>query len=435
MLALSKVGLAPNFGSARRGTPPAMVSQGTKRKHQALHDLDALAVGVPLIKMKKLFKIFQDLGAHEEEVIPDHSRVELADVIDMPDFKYGEILQRMDLETSKGHEYAWRTPSPPLPSYIYIYNSKASQNKCRDSPNQVSGPYEWEYVSPAALLHGACHHSSRFGLLLQRSTHPVARLVIYTDEFCPGNALRPDKGSSMECIYYTFLDFPPWWRMRVNGWFFFGALLSKVVGRIEGGMSHVMRHIVSSFFPVLGPSFEVGCEFRAGGQEFTVSIKKVDLFMEDLDGYRKQYAWKGCSGSRPCGLCTNMVAEHGKKKLDCRSGPNILFQKATYRQFRLHTAQTMWECVDALADSVGQVTKREFGIRQQCWGLTHQPNGLLLDKRLRKYVDSVESTFPDFAHTFLGSGGIAQYHAYLHSIYIYTIAPLSQVGEACRSEG
>jgi hypothetical protein len=50
----------------------------------------------------------------------------------------------------------------------------------------------------------------------------MGRLALYFDEVKPGNVLRPDKGRSLQCVYWTLLDLPDWFRSRGYGWFHYG---------------------------------------------------------------------------------------------------------------------------------------------------------------------------------------------------------------------
>ena len=50
---------------------------------------------------------------------------------------------------------------------------------------------------------------------------------------------------------------------------------------------------------------------------------------------------------------------------------------------------------------------------EKAMGLKYDPDGFIWDRRLRPYTDPIESTMFDPMHTWLTSGGIAQYHVIL----------------------
>ena len=85
-----------------------------------------------------------------------------------------------------------------------------------------------EFAHPFALLWFLCAHSEDFFHFLKGNYSaqngsameegiPCGRICIYADETTPGNVHRPDKGRSFTGIYWTFLDFPNWYRSGSAG--------------------------------------------------------------------------------------------------------------------------------------------------------------------------------------------------------------------------
>ena len=81
--------------------------------------------------------------------------------------------------------------------------------------------------NPFALLYAASTVSNEFGEFVHShltSNGGRGRLVLYTDETTPGNALRPDHGRSYEALLFTFADLPHWF---INRKMFFLSLRSS----------------------------------------------------------------------------------------------------------------------------------------------------------------------------------------------------------------
>jgi hypothetical protein len=189
--------------------------------------------------------------------------------------------------------------------------------------------------------------------MLHWSTRKSTDIVIYVDELVPGNPMRHDKGSAVQCIYWTLGGFPSWFRAQTHCWFYLGIIQTKWVLDMESSVAYLMRFVVSAFFPEKGASFEHGLVYKnaTGSLTFPVRASHISAFVEDLKGFAEHWSWKGSSGTLLCGLCTNIVAEHGKKKLDLSEGTHFLFKKAKRNQCQLHTAESQYACMEKLAGS------------------------------------------------------------------------------------
>jgi hypothetical protein len=81
--------------------------------------------------------------------------------------------------------------------------------------------YKWRCINPFALLYILCHDNVQIGKLWKkclagRENH----ISIYSDEFTPGDAFRPDANQVLkqQSVYFTFHEFPEWFRNRMLGW-------------------------------------------------------------------------------------------------------------------------------------------------------------------------------------------------------------------------
>ena len=75
---------------------------------------------------------------------------------------------------------------------------------------ELPGLKRWDYCHPMALMHYLCRISGALASMMAAcSTAAIPmRIVIYIDEICPGNPLRPEKSRTLQAIYWTFVDFP-----------------------------------------------------------------------------------------------------------------------------------------------------------------------------------------------------------------------------------
>ena len=84
------------------------------------------------------------------------------------------------------------------------------------------------------------------------------RLIIYIDELCPGNPLRPEKSRTLQAIYWAFADWPQWLLQRTAAWPTFGTIRSTIVKKLPGGVAGLMTRILGTFFPLEGNSMMRG---------------------------------------------------------------------------------------------------------------------------------------------------------------------------------
>ena len=116
-----------------------------------------------------------------------------------------------------------------------------------DLPGAADGE-KTPYVCPAAFLYYLCTLCAAFGNLLAGALDgQPARLVFYVDDVTPGNALRPDRGRTVTCVYWTVLQFPAWLRTRSHGWFTLCTIraskLAACAGKVSGFLSRLLMRI------------------------------------------------------------------------------------------------------------------------------------------------------------------------------------------------
>ena len=68
----------------------------------------------------------------------------------------------------------------------------------------------WAFVPPLALLYYMAQISAAFGEMMLSVATPgkPLRIIIYIDEICPGNPLRPEKARTLQAIYWAVAGWP-----------------------------------------------------------------------------------------------------------------------------------------------------------------------------------------------------------------------------------
>ena len=223
------------------------------------------------------------------------------------------------------------------------------------------------------------------------------RLVLYADEFTPGNALRPVV--EMRAVYYTFENFPEWWRCRQEGWMTLGCLRTQKIEELECGMSTLMVAILDIFFNGRFP-LDVGITLKSQGEDFTLRIPRVSTVVADFKQFQQFYKSMGAGGALPCFLCMNVVQEHGERSLGVQDRPSLVkMQDATIERCKPHSARTIWVLCDLLSQASATMGSTRFRTLQQAAGFNFAPKSLLWCRRLGKYLDPVDTAYIDIGHT------------------------------------
>eukprot|EP00973_Karenia_brevis_P024784 3416706-Karenia_brevis.AAC.1 len=104
------------------------------------------------------------------------------------------------------------------------------------------GVHKWSYLNPFAVLFLLCQNVEYFNMVAQYLTGSIAGMLLYCDETNPGDPLRPDMARQVMCFYYTFAEFPGWFRARSHGWLVLGVLRTDVLKNVAGALTGVYKH-------------------------------------------------------------------------------------------------------------------------------------------------------------------------------------------------
>jgi len=266
----------------------------------------------------------------------------------------------------------------------------------------TEGPID--YVNPFAYLYYLSSICHAFGDMLvgcMRGIEPL-RLVIYIDEICPGNPLRPDKGRTTEAIYWCFAEWPEWLLHRSAAWLLFGAVRTSIVNRLPGGVSGLMRQVMNVFFSRAGHSFARGTSIVHRDSNVVLRAK-FGGFLADEKAHKEILGVKGAAGTKPCTTCKNVV--QFIDTADLESGYLVGIDCAEYERLDYHSNDSFYAMADRLSESRETMSKKQFARLEQTLGLNYVPDGLLFDTHLRTILCPVDNCIRDWMHTMV-SGGI-----------------------------
>lgn len=291
-------------------------------------------------------------------------------------------------------------------------------NALRDRASDATGPYgpivkqmtlypgfEWSYICPFAWLHFLTANCKGFSSAMRdcigNGTSPL-RLIVYIDELCPGNPLRPEKARTLQSIYYVFVDFPAWVLQRSDCWQLFGVLKSTIAASLPGGVSGLMKRVMHILFAASGPSFSTGTLIVVDDRTELVCRALFAGFLCDEKAHKEILSVKGASGTKPCVTCMNVVRLIDVSKDDYLRDITC----SRLDELRYHTDASFYEMIDELRTQEPLLSKRKFESLQQAMGILHDPDSLLYDDSLREIIKPVTHCLRDWCHV-LCSGGAA----------------------------
>lgn len=150
----------------------------------------------------------------------------------------------------------------------------------------------WSYVHPMALLHYLTSISVCFASVMESLAGSTARLIIYIDEICPGNPLRPEKSRTLQAIYWALADWPQHVLQRTACWPVFGTIRSDLVKDLPGQVAGLMVMVLKVFFPDHGPSLSNGIYLCRGTVRFVLKICFYG-FLADEKGTQRNFVHNG----------------------------------------------------------------------------------------------------------------------------------------------
>ena len=348
--------------------------------------------------------------------------------------------EKKNLEERK----AYREEKTPYGTVIQTFNVGSDTH-----------PVDQEFVHPFALLWHLCAASVHFfdflaegyrqsaggsaaavpsGSATEGAPQPLWRIVLYADEATPGNVHRPDKGRQFMAVYWTFREWPDWFRAGRAGWFPFCFVHHAVLKKISGGLGHLMVLVLRSFFAgstgSAGPSsmpagpYDEAWTFQMSGISLCRGPGRPDFlegapgealhlkatfgcFLGDEKAHNAIVGSKGASGTKPCHCCQNVVGHKDAKDLPA-THRLVHYTCGDPDRFEPHTADSLQRHLGMLSQAATTGSAGELKKLQQVLGLNFDKDGLLLSD-MAGMANQPDSTFWDWMHCIVASGGMGQY--------------------------
>lgn len=266
------------------------------------------------------------------------------------------------------------------------------------------GEKNWKFIHPMALLFLLSKLSSALGDMISEAVRGIKEMtiVVFVDEFKPGNVLRPDKGRGTQNILWTFTELPEWFVCRADAWFQFGVIRTQLLEEVPGGISALMKAVVRTFWrPNAIPNFaSAGCIVNHGNGSLLIRAR-FGGFLGDEKGMKEVFASKGPAGLKPCLSCKNIVqflegSTTATSYLQGLAAPRTKFDAASDADVYL--------MVDRIRQVAETGTRHELAEIQKALGINYDPDAILFDTSLRGIVRPVTGWIRDWMHMMCVAG-------------------------------
>ena len=235
------------------------------------------------------------------------------------------------------------------------------------------------FISPPALLE-CCVQQQEFGSFLTQkimetgcSLQAPWKLILYSDEITPGNALKIKNMRRLQAIYYTFQNLGPRSMACEALWFPLIVLRSSLCTAL-GGLTVLWKYALKAFF---GDHDLTAGWFLQTPDVGLMLYGRLGIFVADEAALKHTVESKGAAGVVFCMRCSNVVS-HNSSAAD--HNPDALPSTCTdATKFRLHTNQTTRALLEYLAAEQPDSSKARFKSLQTALGYNLVAEGLLMD--------------------------------------------------------
>ena len=117
-------------------------------------------------------------------------------------------------------------------------------------------------------------------------TRPLT-LAIYADECEPGNPFRHEHNRLLQCVYWSFVEWPAHILTKAMMWPIFSCVQSQKIALLNGKFSNYMRMVLRTFFAPVGGGSNLStqwCLIERNGQR-TLIKANFGFFIEDLTSF------------------------------------------------------------------------------------------------------------------------------------------------------
>ena len=266
------------------------------------------------------------------------------------------------------------------------------------------GFLEVYHASPIACMYHALSKSQLFVELMcstrEAGSHTV---VLYMDEATPSNQKRPDRGRCNQCIYFSLLEWPCWFRSKKCGWVPFAYVYTQDLVDHALSDSKLLRWVLHIFKNDvdINAEFAVIVDTNMGHEVFRFNTK---LTCCDWPQHKKNFSLKGHSGICCCYFCPNCIGHCDEFDDDYL----VHFSSTEYHRFQRHTSQSWLDLANDLEDTAIN-HPAQLGMKEKSYGLKYEPESLMWDHEARLRLALPYAAYVDWMHTWVASGGVAQY--------------------------
>jgi len=186
------------------------------------------------------------------------------------------------------------------------------------------------------------------------------RVIIYSDEVTPGNALKPDNRRKVQCVYWSFAELGSAALCHADAWFMMAAVRSTVVSELDGGMSHLFKVLLPLFFNAATHHLtESGVHLEINGQA-RVLHARLGIMVSDESAIRQVLLAKGAGGIKPCVCCKNVVATSSELHLHDATGYTLPLTSLDCERWDPQTDASVLAICQRLATARGELTAARF---------------------------------------------------------------------------
>ena len=268
---------------------------------------------------------------------------------------------------------------------------------------------EWTCANIPGLMARMVAEAPPYAEMMNRVTLGTSvakplRLIVYSDEVTPGNVLAPDNRRKFHAFYVNFVEAGESLQ-SMHSWLIGGAILSRDVDLVDGGLSCVTKIFLESAF---GGSRCL--RWRGASLYFGSGIQRTVYFelhavIADADALRAMFGFKGAAALKPCFKCINCVSYgHG---LD-GDGTNVSHGCPHLAAFARASDEDLYRTTD-IVSSAAEHSRSQSELEQveRALGLNYVAEGILLSMPMRRFLKPCSGTRYDPMHVFLCNGIVA----------------------------
>jgi len=229
-------------------------------------------------------------------------------------------------------------------------------------------------------------------------------LVVYCDEFTPGQVLRQDNQRKQLAMQATIKEFGNEVIKLNAAWIPILTLRHVVAREIEGNESYVFRMLRNQWFitnKLRDNGVVLPLTTRSG--RYVVLYFALSNLIADGDALRMLLDLKGARGKVPCCGCINVVSQDD----ELPSADFVSLNCNDPTKFVLATSADVREKAAALVLNYPTMGIGRFRNLETALGMKYNPKGILFDPSLEPYISPIEILTFDQMHILL-SDGVAQ---------------------------